>query len=88
MKSLAASNPHLRNASARKAAVERNVRSSSAVEGVSSGVFRSAATGQFVTCPTVERKAEVKARVRKQPSAGCAAALRQTPTPKAGSRSS
>lgn len=62
MKSLAASNPHLRDASARKAAVERNVRSSSAVEGVSNGVFRSAATGQFVTNATVGRKTGVKAR--------------------------
>ncbi|WP_162347899.1 hypothetical protein [Pseudoxanthomonas gei] len=49
MKTLAASNRHLSTASARKDGVERNVRSSSAIEGVSSKVFRNAATGQYVT---------------------------------------
>lgn len=49
MKKLASSNSYLRSASARKDGVERNVRSSSAIEGVSGKVFRSAATGQFVT---------------------------------------
>jgi hypothetical protein len=49
MKSLAASNRHIGTASARKDGVERNVRSSSAIEGISTAVFRSAATGQFVT---------------------------------------
>lgn len=49
MKSLATSNSHLRTASARKDGVERNVRSSSAIEGVSNKEFRSAASGRFVT---------------------------------------
>ena len=49
MKSLSASNRHLQSASARKQGVERNVRSSSAIEGVSATVFHRAATGQFVT---------------------------------------
>lgn len=49
VKSLAASNRHLQTVSARKQAVERNVRSSSAIEGVSAKVFRSAMTGRFVT---------------------------------------
>lgn len=47
MKTLASSNRHLSTASARKAGVERNVRSSSAVEGVSRTTFRSAVSGQF-----------------------------------------
>lgn len=49
MKSLAASNRHLQTPEARKAAVERNVRSSSAIEGVSAKVFRSAADGRIVS---------------------------------------
>ena len=49
MKSLAASNPHLQAPASRKAAVERNVRSSSAIEGISAATFRSAADGRFVT---------------------------------------
>ena len=43
MKSLASGNAHLRSAAARKQGVERNVQSSSAIEGVSSAVFRQAA---------------------------------------------
>ena len=49
MKSLAASNRHLQPPASRKAAVERNVRSASAIEGVSAATFRSAADGRFVT---------------------------------------
>lgn len=49
MKSLSASNRHLQSAAARKQGVERNVRSSSAIEGVSATAFRSAASGQPVT---------------------------------------
>lgn len=49
MKSLSASNRHLQSASARKQGVERNVRSSSAIEGVSASVFRSAVSSQFVS---------------------------------------
>ena len=49
MKSLAASNRHLQTPAGRKAAVERNVRSSSAIEGVSAATFRSAADGRFLT---------------------------------------
>lgn len=49
MKSLAASNRHLQSAAVRNSAVERNVRSSSAIEGVSAGVFRSAVKGRFAT---------------------------------------
>ena len=49
MKSLAASNRHLQPPASRKAAVERNVRSSSAIEWVSAATFRSAADGRFVT---------------------------------------
>jgi hypothetical protein len=48
MKSLAASNRYLQTAAVRNSAVERNVRSSSAIEGVSAGVFRSAVKGRFV----------------------------------------
>ena len=48
MKSLAASNRHLQTPASRKAAVERNVRSSSAIEGVSAATFRSAANGRFL----------------------------------------
>lgn len=52
MKSLSASNRHLQSASARQQGVERNVRSSSAIEGVSATVFRTAAvSGQYVTRP-------------------------------------
>jgi hypothetical protein len=47
MKSLAASNRHIGTAAARKDGVERNVRSSSAIEGVSAKVFRSAVNGRF-----------------------------------------
>lgn len=67
MKSLAASNPWLKAADARKAAVDRNVRSSSAIEGVSAKVFRSAADGRFVTTTkSGMRTAAVKApRVKK-----------------------
>lgn len=61
MKSLAASNRHLATAASRKAGVERNVRSSSAIEGVSTSLFRSAATGRFV-----ERTAMGKSTVVKQ----------------------
>jgi len=49
MKSLAASNRYLQTAAVRKSAVERNVRSSSAIEGVSTRVFRSAVSGRFAT---------------------------------------
>jgi hypothetical protein len=62
MKSLAASNAHLRNASTRKAAVERNVRSSSAVEGVAGAVFRSAATGQLVATARSANASSAKVR--------------------------
>ena len=48
VKSLSSSNRHLQSASARKQGVERNVRSSSAIEGVSAREFRNAATGRFV----------------------------------------
>lgn len=49
MKPLAVSNAHLQAPASRKAAVERNVRSSSAIEGISAATFRSAANGRFVT---------------------------------------
>lgn len=65
MKSLAASNSHLRTASARKDGVERNVRSSSAIEGVSGKAFRSAANGQFPTSSTVRHASAVKEPRRK-----------------------
>ena len=48
MKSLAASNPYLRTASARKEGVERNVRSSSAIEGISGKAFGNAITSQHM----------------------------------------
>lgn len=54
MKTLAASNRHLNTTSARKASVERNVRSSSAIEGVSGKVFLNAAAGQWPTRSAVE----------------------------------
>lgn len=59
MKTLAASNRHLQTVSARKQAVERNVRSSSAIEGVSLKVFRSAATGRFVAHGQVAKRTVV-----------------------------
>lgn len=49
MKSLADSNRHLRTASGRREGVERNVRSSSAMEGVSSKSFRSAIAAKPAT---------------------------------------
>lgn len=56
VQTLAASNPYLRSA-ARKSGVARNVRSSSAMEGVSSKVFSSAASGQFVAVKVTATKA-------------------------------
>lgn len=49
MKPLAASNRYLQSARIRNIAVERNVRSSSAIEGVSASVFRSAVDGRLLT---------------------------------------
>lgn len=49
MKPLAASNAHINTPSARKQGVERNVRSSSAVEGISVATFRSAKAGAFAS---------------------------------------
>ena len=49
MKPLAASNAHISTPSARKQGVELNVRSSSAVEGISVATFRSAKTGASVS---------------------------------------
>lgn len=64
MKTLAASNRHLSTASARKTGVERNVRSSSAVEGVSKATFRSAVSGRFndggSKAPRVNERAKKK----------------------------
>lgn len=60
MKSIATSNVHLRTAAARKEGVERNVRSSSAIEGVSVKVFRGAADGRFVTASKPDRRIVVK----------------------------
>ena len=62
MKSLAASNRHLSTVSGRKDGVERNVRSSSAIEGVSGKAFRSAATGQYVTGSKDRERTVVKER--------------------------
>ena len=66
MKSLAASNSHLRTASARKDGVERNVRSSSAIEGVSGKAFRSAASGQYLTASKDRPATTVKERRQKK----------------------
>ncbi|RNF82249.1 hypothetical protein [Montanilutibacter psychrotolerans] len=60
MKSIAASNVYLRTPAARKEGVERNVRSSSAIEGVSAKVFRSAVDGRFVTTSKSDRTTVVK----------------------------
>ncbi len=62
MKTLASSNRHLSTASARKEGVERNVRSSSAIEGVSGKVFRNAVSGQYVTGAKDRDKSVVKER--------------------------
>lgn len=62
MKTLAASNRHLGSVSARKEGVERNVRSSSAIEGVSGKTFRSAASRQYVTKSSDRPKSTVKER--------------------------
>lgn len=62
MKSLAASNRHLSTVSARKDGVERNVRSSSAIEGISGKAFRSAANGQYTTKSEARPKSAVKER--------------------------
>jgi hypothetical protein len=48
MKTLATSNAHINTPSARKQGVERNVRSSSAVEGISEAIFHSAKTGAII----------------------------------------
>lgn len=66
MKSLATSNSHLRTASSRKEGVERNVRSSSAIEGVSGKAFRTAATGQYVTGSKDRDRTVVKERRSKK----------------------
>ena len=66
MKSLAASNSHLLTASARKDGVERNVRSSSAIEGVSAKAFRNATTGQYVTASKDRHSTTVKERRQKK----------------------
>lgn len=60
MKSIAAGNPHIRTAAARKAGIERNVSTSSAIEGVSKTVFRSAASGRFVETTVTARTTAVK----------------------------
>lgn len=65
MKPLATSNRHLSSPVARKEGVERNVRSSSAIEGVSTKVFRSAASGMFVTVSKDRHATTVKQRRQK-----------------------
>ncbi|MGH8063313.1 MAG: hypothetical protein ACREO7_15005 [Pseudoxanthomonas sp.] len=62
MKTLATSNHHLSTVSARKDGVERNVRSSSAIEGVSGKAFRSAATGQYMTKSDDRLRSSIKER--------------------------
>lgn len=66
MKTLAASNRHLSTVSARKDGVERNVRSSSAVEGISVATFRSAATGRFISTDADGKATHVNARPKKK----------------------
>lgn len=66
MKSLAASNRHLQVPAARKAAVERNVRSSSAIEGISASAFRSATNDCFVTEARASRSVVNGARPKKK----------------------
>ena len=59
MKSLSTSNRHLQTFTARKNGVERNVRSSSAIEGVSATTFRSAVNGRFLTKSDLDPRAPV-----------------------------
>lgn len=66
MKTLAASNRHLSTVSARKDGVERNVRSSSAIEGVSGKAFRIAAGGQFLPASKDQPMSSVKERRQKK----------------------
>ena len=66
MKPLAASNRHLGSASDRKQGVERNVRSSSAVEGISMKTFFSATSGKLVVARAVKKTARVKVAAQKK----------------------
>lgn len=66
MKPLAESNAYIETTLDRKQGVERNVRSSSAVEGISAGTFRSAASGAFVERSPDGKSASTKARTKKQ----------------------
>lgn len=52
MKPLAATNRYVSALSDRKQGVERNVRSSSALEGISAATFRSAAEGALISKDT------------------------------------
>lgn len=66
MKPLAASNAHISNPSDRKLGVERNVRSSSAVEGISAATFRSASSGALIGKGVDGKTLRVKAHAKKK----------------------
>jgi hypothetical protein len=66
MKTLVSSNRHIGTTSARKEGVERNVRSSSAVEGISVKTFRSAVTGHFATKGANSKTTHVNERSKKK----------------------
>ena len=66
MKPLAESNAHINTLSARKQGVERNVRSSSAVEGISAATFRSAASRALTGKGADGKIPRVKARAKKK----------------------
>ena len=66
MKPLAASNAHIKTPSDRKLGVERNVRSSSAIEGISVATFRAAASGAFISQGSDGKTAHVQARAKKK----------------------
>ena len=66
MKPLAESNAHVNASSARKQGVERNVRSSSAVDGISAATFRSAASGVIISKGAVGKNSRLKARAKKK----------------------
>jgi len=65
MKSLAASNRHLTTVLDRQHGVERNVRSSSAMEGISLATFRSAVLGRSIAKDASSKTPRVSGRAKK-----------------------
>lgn len=66
MKPLSESNAHINTPSDRKQGVERNVRSSSAMEGISAATFRSAKAGGFVIKGEAAKTTRAPARAKRK----------------------